>query len=229
MNLYPEQRNHSFLTQATVEKKTDNNYFPSLTALSDAELLLLLFGQKNKNIKSIIAHLVKQIQREGFISRPASLLAIEGVSQEMAFQLAAAFELGRRKIQPPQRMVEDAEAVFRIVHNYAHLPQEHFITLSLNGANEVLELRVITVGLVNRTQVHPREVFADVLTDRASAVILAHNHPSGQLKPSPEDIAVTRRLAKAGALLGIQVLDHVIFSVRGYYSFAEQGTMPSLV
>ena len=87
----------------------------------------------------------------------------------------------------------------------------------------MLHIRVVSVGLVNRTIVHPREVFADPLKDRAAAVICCHNHPSGNTTPSPEDREVTKTLKEAGETLGIQLLDHIIFSDRGYFSFLEQG------
>ena len=103
--------------------------------------------------------------------------------------------------------------------------QEHFICLSLNGANEVIGNRVVTVGLLNSSQVHPREVFAEVISDRAASVILAHNHPSGVLKPSPEDITINQQLVDAGKILGITVLDHIIITKNGYLSFKEAGLM----
>ena len=86
-------------------------------------------------------------------------------------------------------------------------------------------MRTVSVGLVNRTMVHPREVFAGPLTDRAAAVILAHNHPSGSLDPSAEDNEITRRLVEAGQTLGIPVLDHVIFGSTGYYSYLENDAL----
>ncbi|MCP4692818.1 MAG: JAB domain-containing protein, partial [Desulfobacterales bacterium] len=95
--------------------------------------------------------------------------------------------------------------------------------VSLNGGNEVITTRVVTVGLVDKTHVHPREVYADPITDRASAVIVAHNHPSGALTPSGQDIEVTRRLKSAGEMLGIKLLDHIIFNQKEYYSFLQNG------
>ncbi len=95
--------------------------------------------------------------------------------------------------------------------------------ISLNGANEVIEKRIVTVGLLNTCQVHPREVFADVITDRAASVILAHNHPSGELKPSDSDLKIHEQLMQAGKILGISVLAHIIVTRKGYYSFQEEG------
>ena len=95
----------------------------------------------------------------------------------------------------------------------------------LNGAHELMGVNLVTIGLVNRTLVHPREVFSDPIRMRATAIILAHNHPSGNLEPSPDDLEVTLRLKKAGLLLGIEVLDHIIFSSEDYRSMAETGEM----
>jgi DNA repair protein RadC len=93
----------------------------------------------------------------------------------------------------------------------------------LNGANEIIGNRVITVGLLNKNQVHPREVFVDAIMDRAASVILAHNHPSGVLSPSPDDILATRQLADAGRIIGISVLDHIIITRKGVLSLKEAG------
>ena len=103
--------------------------------------------------------------------------------------------------------------------------QEHFVCLSLNGANEVLASRVVTVGLLNSNQVHPREVFADPITDRAASILCAHNHPSGTLEASPEDLAITRRLVSAGEVLGIRLLDHLIVTGDGFLSMKQQGLL----
>jgi DNA repair protein RadC len=103
--------------------------------------------------------------------------------------------------------------------------QEHFVCLALNGANEVIGNRVVTVGLLNSNQVHPREVFSDPIVDRAASIILVHNHPSGDTEPSQEDIAITKRLVEAGELLGIKIHDHIIVSKNGYTSMKERGVI----
>ena len=95
----------------------------------------------------------------------------------------------------------------------------------INGANEIIGNRIVTVGLLNANQIHPREVFVDAISNRAASVILAHNHPSGVLKPSPDDIAATRQLVKAGKILGIEVLDHIIITKKGYLSLKQKGFM----
>lgn len=110
-----------------------------------------------------------------------------------------------------------------MVADIASKSQEHFVCLTLNGANELIEKRIVTVGLLDRSQIHPREVFADVIADRAAAVIFAHNHPSGDLQPSAADLKTQEQLVQAAKILGIRVLDHVIVSRKGYFSFQESG------
>ena len=106
--------------------------------------------------------------------------------------------------------IRDAQDVWPIVSFLAPRKQEHLVSISLNGAHQVIATRVVSVGTANASLVHPREVFADSITDRATAVILVHNQPSGSVEPSDEDLAVTKRLQEAGKILGIQVLDHLI-------------------
>ena len=95
--------------------------------------------------------------------------------------------------------------------------------VTLNGAHGVIRVREVTRSIANRSLVHPREIFWGAIQDRAVAVVIAHNHPSGNVEPSVEDGDVTRRLVEAGQVMGIPVLDHVIVSKRGYYSFLEEG------
>lgn len=108
---------------------------------------------------------------------------------------------------------------------YESFDKEHFLSVSLNGAHEVIAIRIVSIGIVNRTMVHPREIFRFAIIDNAAAVIVAHNHPSGNLEPSAEDREITRRLKEAGDLLGIHLLDHMIISKKGYYSFLEDGML----
>ena len=103
--------------------------------------------------------------------------------------------------------------------------KEHFYCLGLDGAHRTKYLELVTLGLVDQAQVHPREVFAHSIEARCSAVIVCHNHPSGQLEPSREDFNVTNQLKVAGEVLGVPVLDHVILTNDGFYSFAEHGQL----
>ena len=114
----------------------------------------------------------------------------------------------------------DASAMFS---RYAKKEVEHFLVATLDGSHQVLKTYLVTKGLVNRTIVHPREVFRYAIKDNACAIIVSHNHPSGMLQPSPEDLEITRRLSDAGDILGISLLDHVIISRKGSYSLMEHG------
>ena len=112
--------------------------------------------------------------------------------------------------------------VLPLIQHYADRKQEHFLCVSINGANEVMSVRIVSIGLINKSHVHPREVFADVISERASAVIVAHNHPHGGLVPSNEDRKITKQLKESAKILGLSFLDHIIFNTKGYYSFAEK-------
>lgn len=144
---------------------------------------------------------------------------IEGVGLAKATLIIAALELARRRIRPEGLKITFPTDVLSLITHFADRKQEHFICIYINGANEVITTRVVSVGLVNKTQVHPREVFADPITDRASAIIVAHNHPASSLMLSKEDIEVTQRLKAAGETLGIKLLDHIIFNHRAITAF----------
>lgn len=111
------------------------------------------------------------------------------------------------------------------LQEYANEDQEHFIVIVLDGAGNIKFSKCVTVGTANRTLVHPREVFNVAITHCGTAICVAHNHPSGNLEPSTDDLEVTCRLRKAGQLLGIEVIDHVIFGRTGFYSLAEHGEL----
>jgi len=196
-------------------------------ALSDLELLAILLGSgtKDSDVLTVAGRILKAIDGGNDQVSLDALQEIEGVGPAKASLIAAALEFARRRIRPEGLRISFPPDVLPLIRHFADRKQEHFICASLNGANEVIATRVVSVGLVNKTQVHPREVFADPLIDRASAVIVAHNHPSGSLEPSKEDIDITGQLKSAGEILGIRLLDHIVFNQKGYYSFLESGLL----
>ncbi|MFA4836129.1 MAG: DNA repair protein RadC, partial [Dehalococcoidia bacterium] len=151
------------------------------------------------------------------------LLEVPGMGLAKSAQILSAFELARRHLLKEIVKIAGASDVLPLVADIAGKQQEHFICISLNGANEVIEKRVVTIGLLDKSPVHPREVFADPIADRAASVIFVHNHPSGQLQPSEADLRVHEQLTEAGKILGLRVLDHIIVTRKGYYSFQEAG------
>jgi len=116
--------------------------------------------------------------------------------------------------------------VLPLLRRYKKLKQEAFIVITLDAAHQVIAIRMISVGILDRTVVHPREVYSDAITDRAAAIIVAHNHPSGSTDPSKEDKKLTLRLRTSGVILGIPVLDHIVIAQgKEYYSFLESGEL----
>ncbi|MBI5739162.1 MAG: DNA repair protein RadC [Nitrospirae bacterium] len=196
-------------------------------SLSDKELMAILLGSgtKGHDVLTVAGRILKILDGSNGNLYIEELQKIEGVGLAKATLIAAALEFARRRIRPEGLKISFPADILPLIQHYADRKQEHFICISINGANEVVKSRVVSVGLVNKTQVHPREVFADPITDRASAIIVAHNHPVGTLTPSNEDIEITRQLKSAGDTLGIRLLDHIVFNHKGYYSFLENGEM----
>jgi DNA repair protein RadC len=202
-----------------------------VASLTDQELIESILGRGTQG--KDVREMAKEICRirndcKGTI-KYEDLISVMGIGPSKAAQLMACFELGRRysaatdgpiKVTKPQDCL-----TLPLIAEMRDKRQEHFICITLNGAGEVLDSRIITVGLLNHSLVHPREVFADAITDRAASVICVHNHPSGSLEPSPQDIAITTQLKEAGLLLGIQLIDHIIVTKTGYLSMKERGLL----
>ena len=189
--------------------------------LSDAELLALILcsGTKNENAVELGARLLKKYDLHKISTATLKeLCSLKGIGIAKACQLLAAFELQRRVPQEKERKkISDGDDAYAYCKPLlAHLEQEHFLVVFLDTKNNVLGHEFITKGLVNSSLVHPREVFRYAIRNNANAVIVAHNHPSGDCTPSDEDTTVTRVLTEAGELIGISVLDHIIVSRQGY-------------
>ena len=197
-------------------------------ALSDEELIALILGSgtKGQDVRTMAAEIAKLIANKKGKVTLEELSQVDGIGLAKAAHILASFELARRYMVKETVKINEAKDVLPLLGDIASKQQEYFVCLSLNGANEVIEKRIVTVGLLDKSQVHPREVFADVITDRAASIVLAHNHPSGELKPSNSDLKIHEQLVDAGKILGIKILDHIIISKKGYYSFQEAGLTP---
>ncbi|MFZ0390140.1 MAG: DNA repair protein RadC [Calditrichia bacterium] len=152
---------------------------------------------------------------------------IKGIGNAKAVTLAATFEIARRIATLPNRQklkITSPDLIYKLFGpRYGNLKKENFWVLLLNTANFLLREYRVSEGTLNASLVHPREVFQPAITESAASVILMHNHPSGETKPSQEDRLITQRLVEAGKLLDIPVLDHVIISDKKYYSFKNEG------
>jgi len=192
-------------------------------ALSQGDLLTLILGSGTRGRsagtvgRALAGHRLAELAEW-----PAGRwLAVAGIGPARAAALMATFELGRRAAQParaggPIRGPEDVRAH---VGDLARARREHFLVLLLNARHEMQARETVSIGTLNASIVHPREVFRPAILHSAASVILVHNHPSGDPEPSEEDLGITKRLVQVGELIGIGVLDHVIIAARGTVSF----------
>ena len=195
------------------------------SALSDQELLAVLLGKgtASMDVMTLAAKLARLIDEKGLQVKADDLTQFDGVGDAKATLILAAIEFARRRIKPEGSKIETPADMLPHVRHYADRKQEHFLCASINGANEILNIRVVSIGLIDRSPVHPREVFADALADRAAAIIVAHNHPSGTLRPSQADIDLTKKMKAVGEAIGLPLVDHLIIADGGYYSFLDEG------
>ncbi len=197
-------------------------------ALTNRELIAAIIGRgvRGRDVLVVAGDIEKELSSGREHVTYQKLEEISGVGPTKAAQISACFELSRRyplKEEAVAIKISRPEDALPLLQGIPGKKQEHFICITLNGAGEVLGNRIITVGLLNHSLVHPREVFADAITDRAASIICVHNHPSGTLEPSPQDLEVTRQLTEAGAILGIRLMDHLIVTKNGHLSMKERG------
>jgi DNA repair protein RadC len=196
--------------------------------LTDRELIAAIIGRgvRGRDVLVVAGDIAKELSSGREHLTYEKLEEIEGVGPTKAAQISACFELSRRypvKEEAAAHKITRPEDALPLLREISNKKQEYFICITMNGAGEVIGNRIITVGLLNHSLVHPREVFADAITDRAASIICVHNHPSGTLEPSPQDLEVTRQLTEAGAILGIRLLDHLIVTKDGHLSMKERG------
>lgn len=218
---------NSFSSIPASERPRERLHQVGPQALSDKELLAIILGSglRGRNVLQLAEDCLNYIDKTPASDLSSKLLSVSGMGPAKAALIMAALEFARRRIRPLGVKISEAKDVYPLVRHLADRKQEHFVAISLNGAHEVIAVRIVTIGLVNSTQVHPREVFSEPICDRACAVIVAHNHPSGSLTPSEEDKKVTASLKEASKILGIKLLDHIIFSQTSFLSFAEENIL----
>ena len=196
------------------------------SALSDAELLALLIGSGTvgRSAARIARALARQHPAHLAGWSPIRWMRIAGIGPARAAALAAAFEIGRRAQEQPATgtPIRGPEDVLRHVRDLRRARREHFVVLLLNARHELQCREVVSIGSLNASIVHPREVFLPAILHSAASVVLVHNHPSGDPEPSEEDVSISRRLVQVGDLVGIGVLDHVIVAMRGVVSLRSR-------
>jgi DNA repair protein RadC len=196
-------------------------------ALSGHELLMVLIGSGSpgRDVAALSVEILNVIEKEKENLSIEKLLIVPGIGKAKAGQILAAFELAKRYLLKEEKKIKSTEDVLALVQNIRDKKQEHFITITLTGASSVIEKRVVFKGTVDYSVVHPREIFADALTDRAAGIIFVHNHPADDAEPSEADITLTHNLCEAAKLMGIQVIDHIIVTKHNFYSFQKEGKL----
>lgn len=195
------------------------------SALSDFELLQALIGSGNKqaDVYKIARETLKLIKASGAEVSYDELAKVTGLGLAKITEILAALELSKRYLlKTDQPIIDSPEKAVEQLSDIRDKKQEYFVCLTLDGANRLIAKRIITIGTLTSSLVHPREVFADAITDRAASIIVAHNHPSGNLEASDADIQVTERLQQAAELLGISLADHIIITSNDFDSISSK-------
>jgi len=192
--------------------------------LKDYELLAILLGSgiKGLNVLELSKKILELIKKTGVRKITLeNLIKIKGLGKAKASQVFAVLELGKRLNTDNKSEILSASDVWNFCADIRVLQKEHFVAFYLDTQNSLIERQTISIGTLNSSLVHPREVFEPALSFHAASVIIAHNHPSGELKPSSEDREVTKRLLEAGKIIGIDIIDHIILGKKGYFSFQQ--------
>ncbi|WP_048130319.1 MULTISPECIES: DNA repair protein RadC [unclassified Methanosarcina] len=199
-------------------------------ALSNAELLgiVLRTGSREENVVSLCGRILSEYSiKQLSLANVSRLTQVKGVGKAKATQIAAVFELARRLetfVEEPKRKICSPKDVYTLMYpKMREQKKEKFITLYLDTKNQILKEEVVSIGSLNASIVHPREVFKLALLESSASVIMVHNHPSGDPSPSREDIMVTEKLVEGGKLLGIDILDHIIIGDGRYVSLKDEG------
>jgi len=192
-----------------------------LSKLSVEELLCVVLGRgtARKSVFELAKEIAGLLEKKSRIPSMEELLRVKGLGLAKSAQILACLELsGRFMLGTQDEAIESPAELMPLLSFLKHSSQENFVLITLNGGNKVIKIHVITVGTANSAPIHPREAFAPAIEDRAVAVVFAHNHPSGNHEPSVEDLILTQKLCKAGNILQIPVLDHLVISSSGFTS-----------
>ena len=199
--------------------------------LKDSEVLAILLrtGKAGKNVIEIASQILTKHSKKRLLQMTyQDLVKIDGIDSAKATTLLAAFELAKRALEVDDSnlpVISTPKDVVAQLTELRHNKREHFVVLYLNARNQLVHKETISMGTLNANLVHPREVFEPALKHSAAGIMVAHNHPSGDPKPSEDDLEITKRLAEAGKMMGVELLDHVIIATNSHFGFKEERLM----
>ena len=222
-----KEKMKAVLKSQNIDKPREKLEKKGVSSLTNQELVMLILGSgiKGRNVAQQSADILKLLDIEGGNISVAKLKSVAGIGTAKAGQIMASFELAKRYLIKQSKKIQNVDDILKLVEDIRDKKQEHFISLTLSGASLLIEKRMVFKGTVDSSLVHPREVFADALTDRAAGIIFVHNHPADDPEPSKADIEITKQLCEAGKLLGINVIDHIIVTQDNYFSFESAGLL----
>ncbi|USL95061.1 DNA repair protein RadC [Riemerella anatipestifer] len=203
-------------------------------ALSDAELLAIIMGSGNREESAVdLARRILQTYGHNWNALSevsvADLMKFRGIGEAKAISITTALEIGRRRAmqeQPKRLQITQSSDIFEMMAPLlSDLPNEEFWVIFLNQSNKVLQKKPLSKGGISGTVVDVRLMFKMALEHYATAIIVVHNHPSGSISPSEQDLEITKKIKEAGALLDIRLLDHIIIAKNKYFSFADEGVL----
>ncbi len=192
--------------------------------LSDAELLAIILrtGTQETNVLELSKKILRKFNHKLASANIKELQEIYGLGETKSCQIIATFELSRRLEHDENKpQLISPESVFESVTEIRKSKREHLIAIYLDTKNREIYREIISIGTLNASLIHPREIFEPAVKNLAAGIILVHNHPSGDANPSDEDIAITNQLTSAGKIMGIEIIDHVIVSLNTFYSIKE--------
>jgi DNA repair protein RadC len=195
-------------------------------SLKDYELLAILIrtGYKGQTVLDVARRILKSKSLFDLSTLdPKDIAKIKGVGRSRASIISASLEMAKRIFKSNSLIkIESSEDVLKVIGDIRNKKREHFVALFLDARNQLIITKTISIGTLNTSIVHPRDVYAPAIKHNAANVIIAHNHPSGNPDPSREDISITEKLVKAGRILSIELIDHLIVAKESFFSFKQQ-------
>ncbi|MBG0782937.1 MAG: DNA repair protein RadC [Bacteroidales bacterium] len=234
MTIYPENSRKSIKQWAEDDRPREKLLAKGKAALSDAELIAILIGSGNSSESAVeLSRRILQTAADNLVELSrmsvSDLIKFKGIGEAKAISIVAALELGRRrrsaKAQERKRIVTSRDAFEYLYASMADLHYEQFWVLLLDQSNKVIGTVQVSDGGIAGTVADPKRIFKTAIERNAAAMILCHNHPSGQLKPSDADVRLTKKLFQSGEMLEIRVIDHLIIGHDQYFSFSDEGVL----